>query len=72
MTKKHFIALADALRRAEPTWCANGSDVPARIQWERDIVEIAGFCREQNPRFNTGRWLDYIKGKCGPNGGNKE
>lgn len=59
MTKKHFIALAD------------------RINETKDIVKfstfhlgvLADFCKSQNPHFNEERWLSYIAGECGPNGG---
>lgn len=30
---------------------------------------LADFCHFQNPSFDRHRWLDYIAGKCGPNGG---
>lgn len=56
MTKRDFIALADWIRK-------NG-------QWSvDDVFSVAGFCQQQNHRFNKGRWLGYLRGKCGPNGG---
>lgn len=66
MTKKDFIALADAMRSEMPgaNWDAN-----KRVQWELDCKAIANACHQSNPRFNRERWLDYINGKCGPNGG---
>jgi len=65
MTKKHFIALADAMRYAMPTF-----DQPTmKAQWTRDLCAIAGVCKSANPRFNEARWLGYINGTCGPNGG---
>jgi hypothetical protein len=65
MTKKHFIALADAIRKYE-MGCAYH-------EWftESQVKALADFCQSQNPRFNRERWLDYIAGKCGPNGGAK-
>lgn len=27
------------------------------------------FCRRQNSAFMPDRWLSYINGECGPNGG---
>jgi hypothetical protein len=33
------------------------------------IDRIADFCASQNANFNRERWLAYIKGECGPNGG---
>lgn len=58
MTKKHFIALADAIR--------NSPDVEFA---DEHLAVLAGFCRRVNPAFNRERWLNYIKGHCGPNGG---
>lgn len=55
MSKKDFIALADSLR---------GLDIP------EDVLEaLVNFCRGRNPQFKTDRWLNYLLGKCGPNGG---
>lgn len=70
MSKKHFIALADTLRLNKP-FCA-GTQAPelaALEQWQSDVNAIADFCKSQNGQFNRERWLDYIAGKCGPNGG---
>jgi hypothetical protein len=30
---------------------------------------LADFCASQNSRFDRERWLGYIAGECGPNGG---
>ena len=59
MTKKHFIRLAEYVREAQ---------VRGWIH-EQGVGQIARFCEEMNPRFNRALWLDYIAGKCGPNGG---
>lgn len=68
MTKKHFIALADTIRYQNERRASAGLppafDVPA-------IDYLAGFCQDQNPSFNKTRWINYINGKCGPNGGSK-
>lgn len=55
MTKKHFIALADAIK---------DKNVPIPI-----LEALADFCQQQNPRFNRNRWYGYIRGSNGPNGG---
>ena len=55
MTKQNFIALADHLR---------GLDIPEDV-----LAALVDFCRSQNPAFNRDRWLNYLNGKCGPNGG---
>ena len=61
MTKQHFIALADWIRSARRAGLSDYTD---------DVVEsIANFLTTQNPRFNRDRRLDYVNGKCGPNGG---
>lgn len=57
MTKKHFIQLADVIR-ANP-----GDFTPESIR------ALASFCKSQNSQFNTERWYGYIKGSCGPSGG---
>ncbi len=66
MSKKHFIALADALRAEKPgkNWDAN-----KMVQWELDVKAIASVCGRVNPLFNHERWLGYINGTNGPNGG---
>lgn len=71
MTKKHFIALADTLKRTCPVFRSGdpGLFYHALHQWERDRDAIADFCAFQNAQFNRERWLGYIAGTCGPNGG---
>ena len=56
MSKKHFIALADAIR-ADGTFTS------------RQVSALAGFCKMQNDDFKASRWFDYIAGNVGPNGG---
>lgn len=65
MTKKHFIALADGLRNEKP----NENWLNKMVQWHMDVNAIADVCAASNPRFNRERWLDYVNGLCGPNGG---
>ena len=62
MEEKHFIRLADYLKDTSG-YCEPFTDA--------QIKHLAGFCHEQNPRFNFLRWIDYIRGICGPNGGKK-
>lgn len=67
VTKKHFIALADAIRahNAEATRTNGGNGEP----FYADAVHtLADFCASQNPAFDRARWLAYIAGDCGPNG----
>lgn len=63
MTKKHFIALANIIREHN-----SNDDYPFTAG---QLEVLAEFCKSQNKQFNTQRWLDYIAGKCGPNGGKK-
>jgi hypothetical protein len=71
MSKKDFIALADALRGMEPILPAGASEI-GKARWEkwREMVDkLADFCQSQNSQFKRDRWLSYIAGECGPNGG---
>jgi len=56
MTKKNFIALADFIKE----YAAYGN---------LTVDQLADFCQAQNPRFNRERWLGYIAGTNGKNGG---
>jgi hypothetical protein len=70
MTKKHFIALADAMRRCRPDQSdSNEYQRTALTQWQTDLRHVANFCQGQNPNFNYDRWMGYVSGTCGPNGG---
>jgi hypothetical protein len=64
MTKKHFIRLADYIRDAQ-----HGQDDTLPRFTDRQIDLLADFCSESNPRFNRDRWIGYIDGKNGKNGG---
>ena len=60
MTKKHFIALANVLRETNELECSR-----------KTVEALADFCQAQSPRFNRERWLGYIYGANGPNGGKR-
>lgn len=62
MTKKHFIALADQIIETNRIF-ANKPFTPTAIS------TLADFCAAQNPNFNRERWLGYIAGENGKNGG---
>ena len=66
MSKQDFIALADALRAEKPgdNWNPN-----KHVQWELDCKAIADVCARSNSRFKRDRWMLYVNGKCGQNGG---
>ena len=69
MTKKHFIALADAVKEYNDTGIAG--ELPYSPFNEAQIEVLADFCQSQNTNFNRERWLAYIAGECGPNGGRR-
>ena len=64
MSKKHIIALANNIKNHNRLV----GDHYSRFQYQH-IRALAEFCKEQNPRFNAHRWMSYIAGECGPNGG---
>jgi hypothetical protein len=59
MTKRDFIAMADAIR---------GHTEGGPFTYGQ-LHTLADFCQSQNPNFKRQRWLDYIAGQCGKNGG---
>ena len=59
MTKKDFVALADALRIHNRT--ADG-----RTEFTPDhLMVLADFLASQDPNLSQKRWIDYIAGECG-------
>jgi len=62
MTKKNFIALADTIREFNKF----NPDQPFTRE---QLHALAIFCMRQNGNFKADRWLAYIAGECGPNGG---
>ena len=68
MSKKDFIALADAIRehnRIEQ----NAMGVDAHLFTAVHLDTLARFCKSQNFNFMRDRWLGYIAGENGKNGG---
>jgi hypothetical protein len=65
MTRKIFVALADSIREHNRLAEFNGETAFTDDQ----LAALARFCASANPRFKRERWLDYIAGRCGPNGG---
>lgn len=60
LPKKELIALADTVR------AMRGTDSQLSFIQEEKLAE---FCASRNPRFSKQRWLDYVHGEAGPNGG---
>lgn len=77
MTKKHFVKLADELKRHYPNQALSvnsTSQEHVAIHAKHDMwIELrdmlADFCQSQNAQFNRDRWLGYINGTNGPSGG---
>lgn len=67
MSKKDFIALANEIRAHNRI--AKCSGEPNFHEGHLDT--LAAFCQRQNPNFKRDRWLSYIAGECGPNGGSR-
>jgi hypothetical protein len=65
MTKKHFIALADAVKSMVT------HDDASSLEYAEVVSVLADFCQSQSENFNRERWLAYIAGECGPNGGKR-
>lgn len=62
MSKKHFIELADMIRDYNRSGETAGFDAC-------HVEALADFCASQNSNFKRDRWLEYIAGNCGKNGG---
>ncbi len=60
LTKRHFRAIADMIRE-------NSTHREAFTLHQVEL--IADFCASCNPRFDRERFMRYIAGECGPNGG---
>ena len=65
MTRKQFVALADSIREHNRVAKFNGENAFTDDQ----LAALARFCASENSRFKRERWLEYIGGQCGPNGG---
>lgn len=66
MNKKLLISLANLIRDHNAAVRAGHSQ--SAFDGEH-ISTLADFCARENPAFKRDRWVDYIAGKCGPNGG---
>ena len=68
MTKRDFIALADALIRYRDD-DSGAFGYNSRSAVEEVSKVLADFCQSRSERFNGPRWFGYIRGENGPNGG---
>ena len=64
MSKKDFIALADSIREHNRVIIHSDEHFTAQ-----HLDTLASFCKSVNSNFKRERWLSYIAGECGPNGG---
>ena len=71
MTKKHFIALADSIKQQNARGCSDASQTGWTVFTPDQIEQLADFCAAQNPQFSRERWLGYIAGENGKNGGKR-
>ena len=69
MTKKTFISLADTIIAYNSHAFPAGTNIAFP---DSAIKLLADFCAAQNPAFNRERWLAYVAGECGPNGGKRK
>ena len=65
ITKTDIVALADAIR----TNNANKRQLCGSVFNPDHLSVLGAFLQASNPRFKHERWLGYIRGECGPNGG---
>jgi hypothetical protein len=64
MSKKHFIAIANAIKEH------NRTDVTVSGRFRTaHLNTLAAVFKQLNPKFDRDRWLGYIAGDNGPNGG---
>jgi hypothetical protein len=70
MSKKDFIALADCIRsHNEAKHRAFGVNAERMCFNVEQLNALAEFCKQQNGAFMRERWLGYIAGENGRNGG---
>ena len=65
MSKKHFIALAEAIRLHQQA----ARQQQANLFEDDQLQMLERWMRSENSNFNQVRWRGYVEGRCGPNGG---
>jgi hypothetical protein len=67
MTRKHYIAFADALHYVKPTLpvCPPKEHKLAlhymRKQWTDCVLEVMSVLQSDNPRFDKGQFMDWVE-----------
>ena len=70
MTKKDFIVLANFIKEhSQNAKKKENKEDGEHVFDTSQIITLANFCQAQNPNFDRDRWLNYVAGKVGPNGG---
>jgi len=65
MTSKSMIRLADAIK-------AHNKLGPAETFRSTHLYALCNWMTKENPKFNVDRWIGYLRGKCGPQGGKRK
>ena len=55
MTRKHFIALAEALRNVRPI---NSKGHPVKERWRRCVEAVANVCQANNDKFDHSKFIE--------------
>lgn len=69
MSKQDFIALADTIREHNTRMDRSFNGYTSCMFNKSQIKTLADFCEGQNSNFKRERWLGYIAGENGKNGG---
>lgn len=59
-TKQHYELIADVLSRTKPTRLRFQADHDIYNQWEVIVLEICAAFENDNPKFNTQKFLSTI------------
>ena len=61
MTRKDYVAIAEALRKVQPALDDHGGSL--HLQWAIDRTAIADVFENDNPRFDRERFADACEGR---------
>jgi len=63
MTRKDYVAIAEAFATTKPETADNVQAREARYQWKLVMTEIADVFADDNPRFDRDRFYTACEGK---------